>query len=457
MRKRIFFILIITLFISVFVYSQSITVTSPHSGDFWEKGKTYTITWTKSGTMNANVKIRLMQNGSRVLPITDSTPNNGSYSWEVPVDLANGSYYIRVKTVDNQVYDDGEAFTIGNSSSASITVTNPHSGQIWCKGKTYTITWTKSGTMYPNVKIRLFHGSTKIPITDSTPNNGSYSWEVPVDLANGSYYIRVKTVDNQVYDDGEAFTIQNCFVGIGNNTNYSKYGSAYKLQKLPDLTPEKENVGFINWELKIVRFRVDIRNKGASDAHNIPVKLEVYKRGAPARLLKTFTDSIDFLPQEVYVTRVFDYKLPEIGTYDFIFKINPDHTVSEYRYDNNTSVRKSISREKLPDLIVWLMTKRVDIISRSKIWIGVQNIGQKTSPPTKLKVYIQTKGTKYLDIPAIEPGKFYTAERKEWFHSLKDVWVEMWIDPFNTIREDREKNNHAKTKLDVWSHTVFSK
>ena len=258
-------------------------------------------------------------------------------------------------------------------------------------------------------------------------------------------------MDNAVYGDGDVFVIKKCFVGIGSNTNYGKYGSGYKIQELPDLIPEEVKLGFRNWDLKIARFKVNIRNKGALDAHNIPLKLEIYKRGAPAHLVKTFTDSINFLPQGTYVTRLFDYQLPEFGTYDFIFKINPDHTVKEYKYSNNTSIRKSISKEKLPDLIVWLVTPKVDILSRSKIWIGVQNRGQKTSSPTKLKVYIQTKGTKYLDIPPIAPGHHYIAERKEWFHSLKDVWVEMWIDPYNNVREDKEMNNYAKTKLNVTS------
>jgi subtilase family serine protease len=151
------------------------------------------------------------------------------------------------------------------------------------------------------------------------------------------------------------------------------------------------------------------------------------------------------------------YQLKEIGTYDFLFKVNPDATVKEYLYNNNSAKRKTISREALPDLVVWLMTTKVDIIARSRVWVGVKNIGQKTSSPTKLKFYIQTKGTKYLDIPPIAPGKFYTAERRPWFHSLKDVWVEMTIDPYHTLREDKERNNYAKKKLKVWSHTIFDK
>ena len=210
--KKIFMFLLFAMFIVAIGYSQSITITSPHSGNCWEKGKTYTITWTKSGTMNANVKIRLYQGGTKILAITDSTPNNGSYSWTVPATVADGSYYIRVKTIDNAVYDDSDTFQIKVSCSlggGTITITSPHSGDCWKQGSTHTITWTKSGTMNANVKIRLMQSGAKIlAITDSTPNNGSYSWTVPATVTDGYYQIRVKTIDNAVYDDSDTFQIK---------------------------------------------------------------------------------------------------------------------------------------------------------------------------------------------------------------------------------------------------------
>ncbi len=211
MRRKILTLLILFFSSFLFVYSQSIKILSPRAGAILFKGNTYTITWTKTGTMNANVKIRLMQNGKKVMGITDSTPNDGSHPWTVPTNLTPGTYYIRVKTIDNAVYDDGEKFTIADAPSkkASITVTSPHSGDTWSKGKTYIIKWTKSGSMNPNVKIRLIQGGTKIlSITNSTPNNGSYSWTVPDGLPTGNYQIRVKTVDNAVYNDSDKFKIE---------------------------------------------------------------------------------------------------------------------------------------------------------------------------------------------------------------------------------------------------------
>lgn len=44
--------------------------------------------------MNRNVKIRLMQDGTKVLRITDLTENGESFMWIVPDTLPDGTYSI---------------------------------------------------------------------------------------------------------------------------------------------------------------------------------------------------------------------------------------------------------------------------------------------------------------------------------------------------------------------------
>ena len=460
MKKLLMFFLI-AIFIVAFSYSQSITVTSPHSGDFWEKGKTYTITWTKSGNMNANVKIRLFQGGTKVLSITNSTVNNGSYNWTIPATIPNGSYKIRVKTIDNAVYDDSDVFTIANTpaQTASITITNPHSGQTWYKGNTYTITWRKSGNMNANVKIRLFQGGTKVlSITNSTVNNGSYNWTIPATIPNGSYKIRVKTIDNAVYDDSEMFRIENANIAFNQNINnaLSKKGineSIRKFKLFPDLMVYGEKLFFTDLEQHVAKFHAAIKNIGKSDAKDVFVRLRVHPKDSSGRILMsqvaTYTKTFSSIP--VGRTVVFDqtYKLKTMGlTYHFIFEVNPDHSIKESNYNNNIS-KKSIVRENLPDLTTWIVTPKHSVWIESHVVARVKNIGKKRSSPTRLKFYIETKGTKYFDIPALDPGQSIPITRKVWFHSSKDVWAELWVDPDNLVREDHENNNHDKIKLDI--------
>ncbi len=242
MKKRLFLILLIAVFITAFAYSQKITITNPHSGSKWYKGQTYTITWTKSGVMDAKVKIRLYQGGSKVLGITDKTDNDGSFTWKVPDNLPDGNYVIRVRTVDNNVFDDSDMFVI--TGEASITVKEPGARAQWVAGKTYTIKWEKKGKMNPYVKIRLYRGNEKVlNITDSTPNNGHYDWKIPTNLQTclWCYNIRVRTVDNHVFDDSYAF-------GISPASDSNKFGD---VSKYVDLN-KKRVIGSLIFPINVI-------------------------------------------------------------------------------------------------------------------------------------------------------------------------------------------------------------
>jgi hypothetical protein len=104
------------------LFGQTITVTSPAAGVNWIKGTTQTITWTRSGTMDSNVKIFLFdQTGSdRIMRITASTPNNGSFRWTVSETPDPGRYRIRVRTVDDQVTGHSNVFSISDRSGGVV-------------------------------------------------------------------------------------------------------------------------------------------------------------------------------------------------------------------------------------------------------------------------------------------------------------------------------------------------
>jgi|GEM_PF-3218813 len=103
-----------------FVAAQTITVTRPQTGEILDAGHGYVITWTKSGQMDQKVKIKLRQGNSNVLDITDSTPNTGSFSWQMPGNISPGSYTIRVRTLDNAVTGDSGTFTIRSLRQVNI-------------------------------------------------------------------------------------------------------------------------------------------------------------------------------------------------------------------------------------------------------------------------------------------------------------------------------------------------
>ncbi len=166
-------------------------VTYPDAaGITWSLTSNYTITW--QGFVNAQVRIQLWKGGSLERVITSGTPNDGSFVWQVPGDVAAGSdYRIRVS-------EDGWPWTPDFSNNyfsiagGNRKVTYPSaSGIAWTTGVGYTITW--ENFTCPEVRIQLWKGgSLERTISTGTTNDGSFPWTVAGDVAAGNdYRIRV--------------------------------------------------------------------------------------------------------------------------------------------------------------------------------------------------------------------------------------------------------------------------
>jgi hypothetical protein len=112
--KKLIWICVLVLFIAGLSSAASITVTKPALNEPWTKGQSFTITWTKTGSMPNNVRISLRNKNSTavVQEIVDPAPNTGVYLWLVPTSIPDGEYRIRVKVKGADISDDSEVFTI---------------------------------------------------------------------------------------------------------------------------------------------------------------------------------------------------------------------------------------------------------------------------------------------------------------------------------------------------------
>jgi len=200
---------IATSLITIYVIN-SLTVTTPDSLTAWEMGTSQSITWTSTGTIS-DVKIELYKGGVFEMEIIASTTNDGTYNWDIPTDLEDGSdYQIKISDVANPATDDfSDNFEILTSIIDSLTVTKPDSTSTWETGTTQSITWTSTGTI-SDVKIELYKGGAfEMVIIASTTNDGTYNWAIPTDLEDGSdYQIKISDVSNPAtYDESSNFVI----------------------------------------------------------------------------------------------------------------------------------------------------------------------------------------------------------------------------------------------------------
>ena len=94
-----------------------ITVTDPNGGETLGSGDTFNITWDSN--VSSNVSIKLYINSSFNSDITTNTSNDGSYWWNIPSSLSQGSNYkIKItSTSDSNIYDYSDGtFTISSPS-----------------------------------------------------------------------------------------------------------------------------------------------------------------------------------------------------------------------------------------------------------------------------------------------------------------------------------------------------
>jgi len=204
--------LIFLFFISVSLFSQNITVTSPNGGENWKIGSTHNITWNSSG-VSGNIIIKLLKGGTMLGSIAWNIPNTGSYSWTInniggtPIQAGN-DYKVLVRSFDNHSIEDqsNSNFSITSDVTGSITVNTPNGGESWQIGSSHNITWNSTGVS-GNVIIKLIKGTEMLgSIAWNVPNTGSYNWTInniggtPIQPGN-NYKVLVRSFDDHSIED----------------------------------------------------------------------------------------------------------------------------------------------------------------------------------------------------------------------------------------------------------------
>ncbi|MEN8222655.1 MAG: Ser-Thr-rich GPI-anchored membrane family protein [Acidobacteriota bacterium] len=247
----------------------AITVTSPTSTDTWNTNSTYDITWDRTGTLSANIKINVFKDSIDAANFVEQLtgPNSGTYSWTIPDTYSAGNYILRVKTDDGLVSDDSDLFAItsGGSITPSITITSPTASSIWNTNSTYNITWDRTGTLSANIKINVFKDSidTANFIEQLTgPNSGTYSWTIPGTYSAGNYILRVKTDDGLVSDDSDVFQIADGSTPPPDNITVVSPSScsSWSINNTYTITWLKEGTMSANVKINIFKDYIDTAN-----------------------------------------------------------------------------------------------------------------------------------------------------------------------------------------------------
>ena len=182
------------------VKRPSFYIFDPDSGKELFAGETYPIHWNWEGSVSS-VKLELWyktQSGIEWWTITSNTPNDGSYYFNVP-------YYISdscgIKITSN---DDPNAYAVSKTFKIvrpKITVIYPNGGEVLMEGEDFEIIWNSNGN-FSNVMLQysIDNGLNWQTITTSTPNDGSYKWNVPSGVWPTCLIKVINTNDIDCYD-----------------------------------------------------------------------------------------------------------------------------------------------------------------------------------------------------------------------------------------------------------------
>ncbi len=201
---------LITVFFTSVMFSQSIKILNPKAGEFCTPGKIYNIKWIVSGKMNSFVKIRLfsVDGSKKLLSITNKTANTGIFPWNIPGNLDGASGFIRVKTIDDSYFGDSSPFQIGIPEKKVLMMYSPMSGVSFSPGDKIKIDWSGSG-LHGNLNIFLDRsdGSVKTPIKMNYPADKSPAYyTIPAGTVPGTYKCRV--VWGSIVKESGIFTIK---------------------------------------------------------------------------------------------------------------------------------------------------------------------------------------------------------------------------------------------------------
>ena len=117
-----------------------IHIISPTGGIAWDSGNSYEIKWMSSGT-SGYVKISFWsETDNDWMLITNSSNDDGSYSWDVP-EFGSANCRIQITDVDGNPSAVSDTFSV-----IGISIIEPQSGSVYAIGSTQRIQWASYGT-----------------------------------------------------------------------------------------------------------------------------------------------------------------------------------------------------------------------------------------------------------------------------------------------------------------------
>lgn len=204
------------------------TITYPNGGEYLMRGDSCEIKWLP-GSAKQNVKLELYKGGAYHSTIADTTPDDGSFVWDIdPAHETGDDYKVKMTGLEDTAFYD---YSNKNFSICSpIVVIYPNGGETWYGNQEVIITWEPSGGG-GNVRIELSvdGGASWGYSVSDVSDDGSFTALVPVDQTSHAR-VRVTHIGcpsnldmsdadfNIEYTPATVWTVTDPYTGAGADT-----------------------------------------------------------------------------------------------------------------------------------------------------------------------------------------------------------------------------------------------
>jgi len=181
--------------------SPEITLIRPIQNEGWCSDTAHTIEWTSNLLAGTHVKIDLVQStsgGGFIVwrNITPDTTDTGAFTFNDPYPGAI-AVRPRVSTLDDTISSIGDSFLFGTP----LSLIKPNGIYTWRKGSNYFIIWKQVCDLSGSITLDLLDANQQHVMTIASGLSGNaksdllkqkgYMWTIPMNIAPGTYYIRV--------------------------------------------------------------------------------------------------------------------------------------------------------------------------------------------------------------------------------------------------------------------------
>jgi hypothetical protein len=172
-----------------------IKIISPVGGESLIIGDIASISWMDN--IDSKVKIELLQEDIYKTTLTDSTESDGTYEWPVTADLYGNGYKIKISSIEEPSLSDSSGSSFKIIPEGIITIISPNGGESYSYNGEIGINWTDD--ISENVKIDLYkYDNFLMTIIPSTPSDGSFTWNIPLQLVGEYFSVKVSSADYEI-------------------------------------------------------------------------------------------------------------------------------------------------------------------------------------------------------------------------------------------------------------------